>query len=35
MIQMCRCCDTAAVDGAIIEFADAELDIGVEDEAEM
>ena len=29
MIQMCRCCDTAAVAGAIVEFADVELGIGI------
>jgi hypothetical protein len=31
MIQMCRCCDTAAVEGAIVESVDAELAIGVVD----
>lgn len=35
MIQMCRCCGTAAVVGAAVEFDDVVLAIGAEEEGAM
>jgi hypothetical protein len=35
IIQMCRCCGTAAVGAAIVEFADVELGIGIVVEGTM